>query len=336
MFLPVTSGTYSCSITVNPGNTQTSCGSFTISKPRSTTAVPVPPKVNFINKPVTAAFDLEAFPLPDNFTFQYLGSTENSSNSQPVSASIELRAECSNTYADFAVRCIVSVDKAKDSTAEGFYIFTAANAFGEEQFVFQVTLNANSEKITDDGVNAAAIGGGLATGLIVIIVVVLVCYCCRRRQMAPQWGTADSDVITQSSLCLAQQWGTADSDVITQSSLCLAPQWGTADSEKPANRGPSGSAYEDVMTEPGRNPQIISGPQPGPSASGEDNVYSVVNKPKKTSPAPPPAAGDDANVYYVVDKNKKAPALPPPPLEAGPSNAGKAKPAAKPKPEGKK
>ncbi|KAL8623092.1 hypothetical protein ACOMHN_067096 [Nucella lapillus] len=86
------------------------------------------------------------------------------------------------------------------------------------------------------------------------------------------------------------------------------------------------------MTEPGRNPQIISGPQPGPSASGADNVYSVVNKPKKTSSAPPPAAGDDANVYSVVDK---APALPPPPPEAGPSNAGKAKPAAKPKPEKK-
>ncbi|KAL8614517.1 hypothetical protein ACOMHN_059281 [Nucella lapillus] len=86
------------------------------------------------------------------------------------------------------------------------------------------------------------------------------------------------------------------------------------------------------MTEPGVNPQIISGPQPGPSSSGADNVCSVVNKPKKTSPAPPPAAGDDANVYYVVDK---APALPPPPPEAGPSNAGKAKPAAKPKPEKK-
>ncbi|KAL8588607.1 hypothetical protein ACOMHN_034061 [Nucella lapillus] len=151
-------------------------------KPRSTTAVSKPPKVNFINKPVTVAFDLEAFPLPDKFTFQYLGSTQNSSGSQPVPASIELKAECSNTYADFAVRCNVSVDKAKDSTAEGFYTFTAANAFGEEQFVFQVTLNANSEKITDEGENAAAIGGGLAAGLIIIIVVVLVCYCCRRRQ----------------------------------------------------------------------------------------------------------------------------------------------------------
>ncbi|KAL8588605.1 hypothetical protein ACOMHN_034059 [Nucella lapillus] len=151
--------------------------------------------------------------------------------------------------------------------------------------------------------------------------------------LAPQWGTADSEVITQSSLCLAPQWGTADSDVITQSSLCLAQQWGTADTpQRPANRGPSGSSYEDVMTEPGRNPQIISGPQPGPSASGEDNVYSVVNKPKKTSSAPLPVAGDDANVYSVVDK---APALPPPPPEAGPSNAGKVKPAAKPKPEKK-
>ncbi|KAL8560665.1 hypothetical protein ACOMHN_053325 [Nucella lapillus] len=80
------------------------------------------------------------------------------------------------------------------------------------------------------------------------------------------------------------------------------------------------------MTEPGRNPQIISGPQPSAS---------VVNKPNKTSPAPPPAAGDDANVYSVVDKSQKTPALPPPPPEAGPSNAGKAKPAAEPKPEKK-
>ncbi|KAL8611566.1 hypothetical protein ACOMHN_061827 [Nucella lapillus] len=147
-------------------------------KPRSITAVPVPPKVNFINKPVTAAFDLEAFPLPDNFTFQYLGSTQNSRGSQPVPASIELRAECSNTYADFAVRCNVSLDKAKDSTAEGFYTFTAANAFGEGQFVFQVTLNANA----DEGINNAAIGGGIAAGLFVLIVVVLVCFCCRRRK----------------------------------------------------------------------------------------------------------------------------------------------------------
>ncbi|KAL8608866.1 hypothetical protein ACOMHN_063941 [Nucella lapillus] len=217
-------------------------------KPRSIIAVPVTPKVNFINKPVTAAFDLEAFPLPDNFTFQYLGNTQNSRGSQPVPANIELRAECSNTYADFAVRCNVSVDKAKDSTAEGFYTFTAANAFGEGQFVFQVTLDA--------------------------------------------------------------------------------PQ-------RPANSGLSGSAYEDVMTEPGRNPQIISGPQSGPSAPGADNVYSVVNKQNKTSPAPPPAAGGDADVHYVVDKSQKAPAMPPPPTEAGPSNAGKAKPAAKPKPEKK-
>ncbi|KAL8588604.1 hypothetical protein ACOMHN_034058 [Nucella lapillus] len=111
-------------------------------KPRSTTAVSEPPKVNFINKPVTAAFDLEAFPLPDNFTFQYLGGNQNSSGSQPVPASIVLRAECSNTYADFAVRCNVSVDKAKDSTAEGFYTFTAANAFGDGQFVFQVKVIA--------------------------------------------------------------------------------------------------------------------------------------------------------------------------------------------------
>ncbi|KAL8614481.1 hypothetical protein ACOMHN_026266 [Nucella lapillus] len=86
------------------------------------------------------------------------------------------------------------------------------------------------------------------------------------------------------------------------------------------------------MTEPGRNPQIISEHQPGPSTSGADNVYYVVNTLKKTSFAPPPAAGDDANVYSVVDK---APALPPPPPEAGPSNAGKAKPAGKPKPEKK-
>ncbi|KAL8582653.1 hypothetical protein ACOMHN_035418 [Nucella lapillus] len=47
--------------------------------------------------------------------------------------------------------------------------------------------------------------------------------------MAPQLGTADIDVFTHSSLCLAPQWGTADSDVITQSSLCLDRQWGTAD-----------------------------------------------------------------------------------------------------------
>ncbi|KAL8560669.1 hypothetical protein ACOMHN_053329 [Nucella lapillus] len=65
------------------------------------------------------------------------------------------------------------------------------------------------------------------------------------------------------------------------------------------------------MTEPGRNPQIISGPQPGPSSSGKDNVYSVIKKQNKTSPAPPPAAGGDANVYYVEDKSQKAP---PPPL----------------------
>ncbi|KAL8588587.1 hypothetical protein ACOMHN_034041 [Nucella lapillus] len=153
-------------------------------KPRSTTAdpVPVPPKVNFMSKPVTAAFDLEAFPLPDNFTFQYLGRNQNASNSQSVPASIVLRDECNNTYADFAVRCNISVDKVKDSTAEGFYTFTAANAFGEEQFVFQVEVNASAEEITEGGVNAAAIGGGIAAGLIVIIVVVLVCYCCRRRQ----------------------------------------------------------------------------------------------------------------------------------------------------------
>ncbi|KAL8560667.1 hypothetical protein ACOMHN_053327 [Nucella lapillus] len=83
--------------------------------------------------------------------------------------------------------------------------------------------------------------------------------------------------------------------------------------QRPANRGPSGSAYEDVMTEPGRNPQIISGPQPGPSSSGKDNVYSVIKKQNKTSPAPPPAAGGDANVYYVEDKSQKAP---PPPCSA--------------------
>ncbi|KAL8587941.1 hypothetical protein ACOMHN_065651 [Nucella lapillus] len=176
-------GIITCRASNGVGSAQnTSVQLYVNCKPRSTTAVPVPPKVNFINKPVTAAFDLEAFPLPDNFTFQYLGSTKNSSGSQPVPASIELGAECSNTYADFAVRCNVSVDKAKYSTAEGFYTFTASNAFGEGQFVFQVTLNANSEKITDEGENAAAIGGGLAAGLIIIIVVVLVCYCCRRRQ----------------------------------------------------------------------------------------------------------------------------------------------------------
>ncbi|KAL8566047.1 hypothetical protein ACOMHN_036206 [Nucella lapillus] len=165
---------------------------------------------------------------------------------------------------------------------------------------------ASTQNLSDEGVNAAAIGGGLAAGLIIIILLVLVCYCCRRRKNQER-------VIV---------------NTIYETSVNTAPQ-------RPANRGPSGSAYEDVMTEPGRNPQIISGPQPGPSASVEDNVYSVVNKPNKTSPAPPPAAGDDANVYSVVDKSQKAPALPQPPPEAGPSNAGKAKPAAEPKPEKK-
>ncbi|KAL8592903.1 hypothetical protein ACOMHN_050730 [Nucella lapillus] len=134
------------------------------------TAVPVPLKVIFINKPVTVAFDLEAFPLPDKFSFQYLGSTQNSSNSQPVPASIELRAECSNTYADFAVRCIVSVDKAKDSTAEGFYTFTAANAIGKEQFVFQVTLN---EQPTDSPSVSFGIGAAVGVTLAVVLVIVL-------------------------------------------------------------------------------------------------------------------------------------------------------------------
>ncbi|KAL8602431.1 hypothetical protein ACOMHN_067121 [Nucella lapillus] len=35
MSIPDTSGTYTCSVTVNPGNTQTSCGSFTISRTRA-------------------------------------------------------------------------------------------------------------------------------------------------------------------------------------------------------------------------------------------------------------------------------------------------------------
>ncbi|KAL8566431.1 hypothetical protein ACOMHN_015067 [Nucella lapillus] len=149
-------------------------------KPRSITAVPVPPKVNFINKPVTAAFDLEAFPLPDKFIFQYLGGTQSSSNSQPVSASIELRAECSNTYADFAVRCIVSVEKAKDSTTEGFYTFTAANAFGEEQFVFHVTLNDQPTDSSSENSGTGAtiwevtLGVTLAVVVVVVVVIVLV------------------------------------------------------------------------------------------------------------------------------------------------------------------
>ncbi|KAL8566437.1 hypothetical protein ACOMHN_015073 [Nucella lapillus] len=127
-------------------------------KPRSTTTVPVPPNIIFTGKPVTAAFDLEAFPLPDKFTILYLGGTQSSNGSQPVPASIVLRAECSNTYADFAVRCNVSVDTAKDSRAEGFYTFTAANAFGEEQFVFQVTLNENQPPSVYSSLETSYIG----------------------------------------------------------------------------------------------------------------------------------------------------------------------------------
>ncbi|KAL8573049.1 hypothetical protein ACOMHN_010479 [Nucella lapillus] len=158
-------------------------------KPRSIQAVPVPPKVNFINKPVTAAFDLEAFPLPDNVTFQYLGRTQNSSGSQPVPASIELRAECSNTYADFAVRCNVSVDKANDSTAEGFYTFTAANDFGEEQFVFKVTLNdhpTDSSSGTGATVGEVTLGVTLAVvGVIVVAIVLVVIVLWRRHWVLP-------------------------------------------------------------------------------------------------------------------------------------------------------
>ncbi|KAL8560666.1 hypothetical protein ACOMHN_053326 [Nucella lapillus] len=276
--MPATSGTYSCSVSVNPGNTQTSCGSFTITrpspptiscpsdfipentpltctcntnnigqpggrlrwytgtgsdvstevvsasydvptlemtrpvtradhgrkfrcvnnwmvkvnaasdytasvacKPRSITAMPVPPKVNFINKPVTLVFDLEAFPLPNKFTFKYLGSTQNS---QPVPASIELRAECSNTYADFVVRCIVSVDKAKDSTAEGFYTFTAANDFGEEQFVFQVTLNEHpTDSSSESFGTTATVGVTLAVIVVIVLIVTIVLW--RRHWVLP-------------------------------------------------------------------------------------------------------------------------------------------------------
>ncbi|KAL8588581.1 hypothetical protein ACOMHN_034035 [Nucella lapillus] len=158
-------------------------------KPRSTTADPVPPKVNFMSKPVTAAFDLEAFPLPDKFTFQYLGSTQNFINSQPVPASIVLRAECSNTYANFAVRCIVSVDKAKDSTAEGFYTFTAANAFGEEQFVFQVTLNEQPTDSSSENSGTAAIIGvvtlGVTLAVVLVIVLVVIIVLWRRHWVLP-------------------------------------------------------------------------------------------------------------------------------------------------------
>ncbi|KAL8617513.1 hypothetical protein ACOMHN_064798 [Nucella lapillus] len=41
MSMPATSGTYSCSVTVNPGNTHTPCGNFTIEQPTDTSSVGV-------------------------------------------------------------------------------------------------------------------------------------------------------------------------------------------------------------------------------------------------------------------------------------------------------
>ncbi|KAL8594267.1 hypothetical protein ACOMHN_044211 [Nucella lapillus] len=88
MSMPVTSGTYSCSVTVNPGNTQTSCGSFAITRPSPPT-IRCPSDFIPENTPLTCTCNANNIGQPGGRLRWYTGTGSNFST-EVVSANYDV------------------------------------------------------------------------------------------------------------------------------------------------------------------------------------------------------------------------------------------------------
>ncbi|KAL8592895.1 hypothetical protein ACOMHN_050722 [Nucella lapillus] len=144
MPIPVTSGTYSCSVTVNPGNTHTSCGNFTITPPS-------PPTINctsdFIpeNSPPTCTCNANNIGQPGGRLRWYTGtgssfSTEVGSANYDVTT-LEMTQSVTRGDNGTKFRCVnnwmVKVNAASD--------YTASVAWGPDS----VSIDGNTPFYTD-------------------------------------------------------------------------------------------------------------------------------------------------------------------------------------------
>ena len=86
------------------------------------------------------SLDLLAFPLPHTFRFYFHGPANN------VSVAVDrdqLRIDCWNTFAVYAVTCNITVDKVGAAEA-GYYSVHIQNDFGLETVVFEITYHGKS------------------------------------------------------------------------------------------------------------------------------------------------------------------------------------------------
>ena len=106
---------------------------------------PAPPSVNYEGRPVHLSLDLLAFPLPHTFRFYFHGPANNVSEAV---ARDQLRIDCWNTFAVYAVTCNITVDKVGAAEA-GYYSVQIQNDFGPETVVFAITYYGNMLCICD-------------------------------------------------------------------------------------------------------------------------------------------------------------------------------------------
>ncbi|XP_070201639.1 uncharacterized protein [Littorina saxatilis] len=306
---------------------------FVNCKPRShSTSSTEPLEVNYVDKPVLVVFRLVAFPVPHMNSFKLR--VNNSDTNTPDN--IKLNVTCGTTNTDYDVNCGVLVSDAKDKGAEGLYLLRAANAFGQDDFLFKVTVNGtmDSAKVTTPEINIAAVVGGICAALVVIAVVVVALFIVRRRNREAK--TSQSNLT--GSQCVQQREepemtvnelygaspGRSTKDAEDEEMIDNIAYVSSADFENHASRV-QGNAYEDVELNSSTNASggFVSVP-------GSSRAQASASALKYQTTVNTPNSDDGSNVYATVNKGTK------PSLggkdRPGPAGGEKQRPDVKPKP----
>ncbi|KAK7479003.1 hypothetical protein BaRGS_00029764, partial [Batillaria attramentaria] len=129
---------------------------------------------------VPAIFDVTSYPVPDTFTFTFLGETPDSENpGSETGSGASFNVLCQrNKRLLYLVTCVilmenVTSDDATESVTSpddvtGFYRLTMTNSYGYGDFLFRVKESFRPTSECDVSM-AAAVGGGVGAGVAVVV-----------------------------------------------------------------------------------------------------------------------------------------------------------------------
>ncbi|KAK7457997.1 hypothetical protein BaRGS_00039118, partial [Batillaria attramentaria] len=150
-------------------------------------SAPNPPSINFKGVPKNMNFDIWTSPVPDSFSFVYLGQDAKVWSSQPARVNM-FKIDCSKTGLSRAI-CVMTLTGATEEDI-GYYAVIMRNTVGEGNFTFRVRFNDTDVDYLEDESEPYS-GASLRTplyigvgvgGTVLVAVTVLTVLLVRRRQ----------------------------------------------------------------------------------------------------------------------------------------------------------